>query len=87
MVEIIIAEHEHLRDSDTNLLTSVLNGLTNHKVLLLLDGYNEYTPGTNSEIDKAIQSGVGKCFMILTSHPEHDSKMEEKKFVPRDIRN
>ena len=82
MVEIIIAEHEHLRDSDTNLLTSVLNGLTNHKVLLLLDGYDEYTSGTNSDIDKAIQSGVGKCFMILTSRPEHDSKVERRNLYP-----
>ena len=87
LVNLIIAEHEHLRDSDTNFLKSLLNGQTNHKVLLLLDGYDEYTSGTNSHIDKAIQSGVGKCFIILTSRPEHDSKVEEKKFVPRDIRN
>ena len=87
LVDLIIAEHEQLNKSDSNLITSVLNGQTNHKVLLLLDGYDEYTPGTNSDIDKAMQSGVGKCFMILTSRPEHDSKMEEKKFVPRDIRN
>ena len=87
LVDVIIAEHEHLRKSDSNLLTSVLNEQTNHKVLMLLDGYDEYTPGTNSDIDKAILFGVGKCFMILTSRPEHDSKMEEKKFVPRDIRN
>ena len=87
LVETIIAEHEQLTKSDAHLLTSVLNGQTNHKVLLLLDGYDEYTPGTNSHIDNAIQSGVGKCFMILTSRPEHDSEVEEKKFVPRDIRN
>ena len=87
LVDLIIAEHEQLSKSDSSLITSVLNGQTNHKVLLLLDGYDEYTPGTNSHIDKAIQSGVGKCFMILTSRPEHDSKMEEKKFVPKDIRN
>ena len=83
----IIAEHEQLSDSDTNLLKSVLNGQTNHKVLLLLDGYDEYTPGTNSDIDKAIQSGIRKSFLILTSRPEHDSKVEDMKFVPRDIRN
>ena len=87
LVDLIIAEHEQLRHNDSSLLESILYGQTNHKVLLLLDGYDEYTPGTNSDIDKAIQSGVGKCFIILTSRPEHDSKMEEKKFVPRDIRN
>ena len=87
LVDLIIAEHEQLNKSDSNLITSVLNGQTNHKVLLLLDGYDEYTQGTNSDIDKAIQFSMGKCFIILTSRPEHDSKVEEKNFVPRDIRN
>ena len=87
LVDIIIAEHEQLRNSDTHLLTSVLNGQTNHKVLLLLDGYDEYTPGTNSDIDSVIQSSIGKCFTILTSRPEHDSKEEKIHFVPRHMRN
>ena len=87
LVDIIIAEHEQLRNSDTHLLTSVLNGQTNHKVLLLLDGYDEYTPGTNSDIDSVIQSRIGKCFTILTSRPEHDSKEEKTHFVPRHMRN
>ena len=87
LVDVIIAEHEQLSNSDASLVTSVLNGQTNHKVLLLLDGYDEYTPGTNSDIDKAIQSGIGKCFMILTSRPEHDSKEENIPFIPRNIRN
>ena len=87
LVDLIIDEHEQLNKSDSNLITSVLNGQTNHKVLLLLDGYDEYTPGTNSHIDKAIQSGVGKCFMILTSRPEHDSKDKNTTFVSRSVRN
>ena len=87
LVELIIAEHEQLRRSDSNLLDSILYGQTNHKVLLLLDGYDEYTPGTNSDIDKAIQSGVGNCFMILTSRPEHDSKEKKMPFVSMSIRN
>ena len=86
LIDVIIAEHEQLSKSDTNLIMSVLNGQTNHKVLLLLDGYDEYTPGTNSDIDRAIQSGIGNCFMILTSRPGNDAK-GEMKFVPSNIRN
>ena len=86
LTDIIVAEHGQLRDTDAKLITSLLNGETNHKVLMLLDGYDEYTPGTNSDIDRTIQSGVGKCFMILTSRPEHDSKENTTPFVPRNIR-
>ena len=86
LIDVIIAEHEQLIKSDTNLIMSVLNGQTNHKILLLLDGYDEYTPGTNSDIDRAIQSGIGKCFMILTSRPGNDAK-GQMKFVPSNIRN
>ena len=41
-----------------------------HKVLLLFDGYDEYTPGTNSELDRAIEKTLGNCFLILTSRPK-----------------
>ena len=81
LVDLIIAEHEQLNKSDASLITSLLNGETNHKVLLLLDGYDEYTPGTNSAIDKAIQSGVGKCLMILSSRPERLFLSKDKKSV------
>ena len=87
LVDLIIAEHEQLNKSDTNLITSVLNGQTNHKVLLLLDGYDEYTPGFNSDIDKTIQSSIGKSFVILTSRPEHDSKEKNTTFVSMSVRN
>ena len=35
----------------------------------MLDGYDEYTPGTNKDIDGVIESGIGNCFLILTSRP------------------
>ena len=38
------------------------------KVLLLLDGYDEYKPGTNSDIDKFIEKrSLWNCCLILTS--------------------
>ena len=33
----------------------------------MLDGYDEYTRGTNRDIDRAIESTIGKCLLILTS--------------------
>ena len=41
----------------------------------------------NSDIDKVIQSGIGKCFVILTSRPEHDSKDKRTPYVSRSVRN
>ena len=46
-----------------------MEGDTKHRVLLLLDGYDEYKPGTNDDIDSAIESTIGNCFLILTSRP------------------
>ena len=33
----------------------------------MLDGYDEYEPGTNKDIDEAIEFTIGNCFLILTS--------------------
>ena len=41
--------------------------LEEQSVLLILDGYDEYQKGTNSDIDSAIEDTVGDCFLILTS--------------------
>ena len=39
-----------------------------------MDGYDDYTPGTNEEIDKAIamRSDLGNRFLILTSRTKDD---------------
>ena len=38
-------------------------------MLLLLDGYDEYKKGTNTDIDDAIADTIGDCFLIVTSRP------------------
>ena len=48
---------------------TILKGKTNHKTLLMLDGYDEYKPGTNKDIDDAIEKTVGSSVLILTSRP------------------
>ena len=57
---------------------SVLEG---EKVLLLLDGYDEYTKGTNKGIAAAIEDTVGDCFLLLTSRDgDYISKETQAKF-------
>ena len=66
---------------DTRHIESILEGETNHKVLLLLDGYDEYRRGINRDIDEAIESKIGNCLLILTSRLENDSG--EKMFASK----
>ena len=84
MAEIIKFQH-NLDDIWTDHIASVIKGETNHKVLLLLDGYDEYKNGTNTDIDKAIESKIGNCFLILTSRPGNDSG--DQMFISKKIRN
>ena len=67
LAEIILMQHNHIDMTGISHLEAILEGKTNHRVLLMLDDYDEYTPGTNKDIDRAIRSGVGTCFVILTS--------------------
>ena len=68
LAELVADEHD-LEKEDLEIVKSILTGKTNHKVLLLLDGYDEYIRGTNTELDRAIDKTLGKCFLILTSRP------------------
>ena len=58
-----------LSDVPTLHLESILEGKTGHKVLLILDGYNEYIPGTNRSIDKALEERDTNRYTILTCCP------------------
>ena len=81
----IIKSQHNLRKVDIRHIESILEGETNHKVLLLLDGYDEYRRGSNKDIDDAIESKIGNCLLILTSRPGNDSG--EKMFVSKTVRN
>ena len=50
-------------------ISSILKGTSTDetRVLLILDGYDEYKKGTNADIDAAIEDTIGDCFLILTS--------------------
>ena len=77
--ELIVAQHDKLDSDDINHLTCLLKGRTKHKVLLLMDGYDEYKPGVNKEVDKAIDSTIGNCLVILTSRPGYLNKQSRDK--------
>ena len=69
----LVADEHDLEKEDIPLLQDLLKGTTKYKVLLLLDGYDEYTPGTNTELDRAIEKTLGKCLIILTTRPQDDT--------------
>ena len=69
--ELIIAQHDRLKAKkiQAEYIRSILEGNTGHKVLLLLDGYDEYKAGTNKDIDEATEFTFGNCVLLLTSRP------------------
>ena len=71
LIDIIKRQHERLHDVPTEKIKSILEGKTGKqtRVALLFDGYDEYQPGSNKEIDKVLESGIGSCFVVLTSRP------------------
>ena len=85
LAEIIIDEHDQLTEMDKRMIQLLLEGKTDKTVLLLLDGYDEYTTGVNTAIDRAIESRIGNCFLILTSRPGTDSG--DKTYVSQEIRD
>ena len=60
-------QHDGLQNVSDYVLKDILFGDTGLRVLLMLDGYDEYKPGKNKYIDRAIMSTIGNCFLILTS--------------------
>ena len=69
LAEIVQKQHDRIKDFPTGQIKSILEGRTESKVALLFDGYDEYQPGRNKEIDNVIQDGIGNSFIILTSRP------------------
>ena len=69
LAEIIKQQHDQITMIKPSQINTILEGGTERKVALLFDGYDEYRPGSNKDIDNALQSGVGNSFIVLTSHP------------------
>ena len=85
LAELIVKQHGKLDKEDVSRIEGVIKGKTKDKVLLILDGYDEYKPGTNKEVDQAILYTIGNCFLILTSRPDLPS--EKGSYVSKEIRD
>ena len=68
-LETIIADQHELFRKQESQLKSILDGSMEYKVLLCLDGYDEYTPGTNEAIDQAIRAPNENYSILVTSRP------------------
>ena len=65
--KIIIKQHGLRGDCVTeSQIRCILRGTDESRVLIILDGYDEYKKGTNEDIDAAIEDTIGDCFLILT---------------------
>ncbi len=68
--DILLEQHGRLKTEGVTLSEiKAIMGTTGHNILLLIDGYDEYTAGTNDQIDEILLHGKGNCFIILTSRP------------------
>ena len=63
----IVTDQLDLDEAITCDIERVLHGKIKRKTLIILDGYDEYTKGTNEDIDNLIKSPANNCFLLLTS--------------------
>ena len=73
--DIIIAQHPSLKRKKVKAweVRTILEDDSCGKVLLLIDGHDEYKTGRNSDIDQTIKKELlGDCWMILTSRETND---------------
>ena len=80
LAEVIKLQHDKLGEVSTDNISAIISGKSQHKVLLLLDGYDEYKTSTNKEIDEAIDKSIGNCFLLLTSRPGFVDEPTKTKF-------
>ncbi len=66
---VILQQHGRLKTEGVKIseIKTIIKG--QQKILLLLDGYDEYTSGTNEEIDDLIANGKDNCLILLSSRP------------------
>ena len=62
----LVRAHMSLSLASHHNLQTILEGSTKHKVLLILDGYDKYVPGTNISIDRVVELGLSSGSVILT---------------------
>ena len=84
---IIIAQHSGLKANEVTPeeVRSILKGEGKTKVLLLIDGHDEYKTGRNTDIDKAIKKqSLWNCWVILTSR-ESEQLYDVKQYMDPEV--
>ena len=79
---LILQQHAELKEnhvSEEN-IRSILRGPDRCRVLLILDGYDEYRKGVNTDIDAAIRSENNNYSLIVTSRPGYLNYAFRKQF-------
>ncbi len=66
---IIMQQHGRLETENVSPseVKAILQGQTNYNILFIFDGYDEYTQGTNDDIDKLLLNGKDKCLIMVSS--------------------
>ena len=85
--EIIVAQHPGLKANKVkpSEIQTILEGDGNGKVLLLIDGHDEYRVGRNTDIDNAVtKNSLWNCWLILTSRETEQIK-ELKEFMDAEV--
>ena len=85
--EIIVAQHPGLKANKVkpSEIQSILEEDGNGKVLLLIDGHDEYKVGKNLDIDNAItKNRLWNCWLILTSRETKQLK-ELKEYMDAEV--
>ncbi len=75
--DVVLKQHNGLNRQNISPadVAKIIKGETQQKVLLMLDGHDEYTPGRNCDIDKAIiKSSLPNCCILITSRNRSELK-------------
>ena len=84
---VIMQQHGRLKTErvSPSEVKAIIQGQTNSNVLLLFDGYDEYTEGCNEDIDELLQDGKDNC-MIIVSSRSGDFLHPIKPFMNEEVR-
>ena len=85
--KIIVEQHTGLQAKEVKPaeIKCILEEDTDGKIMLILDGHDEYTVGRNTDIDKAImKEKLWNCWMFITSR-ENDQIKDLKQYMDAEV--
>ena len=84
---IIVQQHKGLKGNDVQPaeIKAILRNQAKRKVVIILDGHDEYQPGTNSDIDHLIKREyLRNCGIVLSSR-ETDRLPEIREYMDTEM--